>query len=139
MPAEGIATFLIPSSTHMEMAQESPRALKDAVGFMPSSLTHRASAPTRAPSRLVRIRGVHPSPRDVMALSAGGSTGEYRHMLEVPLGTSRLNQRCRILSRSYRTNKGPPQLQRLAICPASNRVPHRLHSKCVALLMKYKV
>src|SRR5579863_5139631 len=84
LPAEGMATFRMPSSTHMEIAHERPRALNDAVGFMPSSFTQRASAPTRAPSRLVRIRGVQPSPNDVMASSAGGSTGAYRHILEGP-------------------------------------------------------
>src|ERR1700745_488044 len=88
-PAEGIATFLIPSSTHIDTAHESPRALNDAVGFRPSSLTHSESAPMRAPMRLVRSSGVQPSPRDTMDASAGGSTGAYRHMLARPFGTSR--------------------------------------------------
>ncbi len=42
LPAEGMATFRMPSSTHMEMAQASPRALNEAVGFSPSSFTHRS-------------------------------------------------------------------------------------------------
>src|ERR1039458_2770670 len=89
LPAEGIATLRMPSSTHIEMAQAKPRALKDAVGFNPSSLTQSASAPNRAPSRLVRTSGVQPSPKLTIEVSAGGSTGAYRHMLEGPLATSR--------------------------------------------------
>ena len=57
LPAEGIATFRMPSSTHMEMAQESPRALNEPVGFSPSSFTHscigaqaRAQPPRCAPA-----------------------------------------------------------------------------------------
>src|SRR4051812_2967354 len=81
LPAEGIATFEIPSSLHMGMAQASPRALNDAVGLTPSSLTHSASAPIRAPRRRARHRGVQPSPRVTMDSLAGGKTGPYRHML----------------------------------------------------------
>ena len=35
LPADGIATFLMPSSTHIETAQERPRALNDAGGIEP--------------------------------------------------------------------------------------------------------
>src|SRR5438093_1306796 len=45
LPADGIATFLIPSSTAIVTAQESPRALKEPVGFSPSSLIQRSEAP----------------------------------------------------------------------------------------------
>src|ERR1700683_1867132 len=79
LPAEGMATFLMPSSTHMETAQESPRALKEPVGFNPSSFTQSDSAPRRDPKRRVRSRGVQPSPRETMDPSEGGSTGAYRH------------------------------------------------------------
>jgi hypothetical protein len=75
LPAEGMATFFTPSSTHMETAQESPRALKDPVGFRPSSFTHSDSAPRREPRRRVRSKGVQPSPNETMDLSDGGSTG----------------------------------------------------------------
>src|ERR1051326_7074962 len=132
-PAEGIATLRMPNSTHIETAQESPRALNDAVGFRPSSFTHSDSAPIRTPSRLARINGVQPSPKLTIDPSEAGKIGAYRHMLARPLGTSRLRQRCRITSRSYRTSRGPPQLQRLATFPASRRVAQRLDSKWVAL------
>jgi len=42
-PAVGIATFVISSSRHIETAQDSPRALNDPVGLIPSSLSHRSS------------------------------------------------------------------------------------------------
>src|SRR5215471_18635016 len=93
LPAEGIATFLMPSSTHIDTAQDRPRALKEAVGFKPSSLTQRFSAPMRAPKRRVRNSGVQPSPRLTILASAGGRTGAYRHMLAGPFGTSRRSQR----------------------------------------------
>ena len=73
----GIATFLMPSSTHMETAQERPRALNDAVGLSPSSLTQSASAPMRCPRRLVRISGVQPSPS--VTIDAGGR-GQHRRV-----------------------------------------------------------
>src|ERR1017187_9731997 len=133
LPAEGIATFLIPSSTHMETAHESPRALNEAVGFSPSSFTQSCSAPMRAPSLLVRTSGVQPSPRVTTDASAAGSTGAYRHIFAGPLATSRRGQRCRITARSYRTSSGPPHTQRLATAAASYLVPHRLHSRWVAL------
>ena len=41
LPADGIARRPRPSSTHMETAQERPRALNDPVGFRPSSFTIR--------------------------------------------------------------------------------------------------
>ena len=75
LPAEGMATFLMPSSTHMETAHESPRALKEPVGFKPSSFTQSDSAPRRDASRRVRTSGVQPSPNDTMDASEGGSTG----------------------------------------------------------------
>src|ERR1041384_3546690 len=92
-PAEGIATLVIPSSTHMEMAQESPRALKDPVGLTPSSLTQRSRAPSRWPRRFVLMSGVMPSPSEVIAAGfETGSTGAYRHMLEGPLGIQSRDQ-----------------------------------------------
>src|SRR6266581_796748 len=93
LPAEGIATLRMPSSAHIEIAQERPRALNEAVGLSPSSFTQSASEPIRAPSRLVLTSGVQPSPSVTMKRSAGGSTGAYRHMLEGPFDTSRRNQR----------------------------------------------
>src|SRR5204863_7898638 len=81
LPADGIATFLMPSSTHMETAQESPRALKEAVGFRPSSLTQSASDPMRCPRRLVWISGVQPSPSVTMEAADAGRIGAYRHMV----------------------------------------------------------
>src|SRR5665811_1913088 len=112
LPAEGIATFLMPSSTHMETAQERPRALNEAVGLSPSSFTQSCSAPMRAPSRLVRTSGVQPSPSVTTDASAAGSTGAYRHMFAGPLAVSRRGQRCRMTARSYRTRSGPPHAQR---------------------------
>ena len=76
LPAEGMATLRMPSSTHIETAQESPRALNEPVGFSPSSFTQSASAPMRAPRRAVRTSGVQPSPSETMDVCrAGGSTG----------------------------------------------------------------
>src|ERR1035441_9095737 len=62
LPAEGMATFRMPSSTHMETAQARPRALNEAVGLSPSSFTQSCSAPMRVPNLLVRTSGVQPSP-----------------------------------------------------------------------------
>src|SRR5262249_46837540 len=118
-PADGMATLEIPNSRHIEMAQESPRALNEAVGFNPSSFTHSASAPSAAPRRQVRISGVQPSPRETMLLSAAGRMGAYRHMLAVPLATERRGQRWRSVFRSYRTSSGPPHSQRFAGAPGS--------------------
>src|SRR5690348_16543001 len=123
-----MATRLIPSSLHMEMAHERPRALNEPVGFRPSSFTQRDSAPMRAPSRGVRHIGVQPSPRITTDPAFGGSTGAYRHMLAGPEATSLLGQRWRMTSRSYRTSSGPPQVQRFASAPASYLELHRLHS-----------
>src|SRR3954468_3291012 len=81
LPADGIATLVMPSSLHIEMAHERPRALNDAVGFSPSSLTHSASAPILAPRRQVRSSGVQPSPSVTTDSGAAGSAGAYRHML----------------------------------------------------------
>jgi hypothetical protein len=66
LPAEGIARTLTPSSTHMEIAQESPRALKEPVGFSPSSLISRSFAPMRAPVRRTDSSGVIPSPSEII-------------------------------------------------------------------------
>ncbi len=74
-PADGIATFWIPSSRHIETAQLSPRALNDPVGFSPSSFTHRWSEPSRAPSRRACTSGVQPSPSVTTDSAAAGSTG----------------------------------------------------------------
>src|ERR1019366_6091801 len=133
LPAEGMSTFRMPSSTHMETAQARPRALNEAVGLSPSSFTQSCSAPMRVPSLLVRTSGVQPSPRVTTLASAGGSTGAYRHMFAGPLATSRRGQRYRMTERSYRTSNGPPHVQRLATARASNLAPQRLHSRWVAL------
>src|SRR5580700_5788982 len=101
LPAEGIATLVIPSSTHIETAHDNPRALNDPVGLMPSSFTHRSLAPSRAPRRLAWISGVMPSPR--LTIAAGfetGSTGAYRHMLEGPLAIQSRFQLSRAFLRS---------------------------------------
>src|SRR5580704_18228789 len=101
LPADGIATLLIPNSTHIETAQDNPRALNDPVGLIPSSFTHRSGTPSRAPRRLVWISGVMPSPR--LTIAAGfetGSAGAYRHMLEGPLARSSRFQLSRAFLRS---------------------------------------
>src|SRR5437899_5105723 len=136
LPAEGIATFLIPSSTHIETAQERPRALNEDVGLRPSSFTQSCSAPMRAPNRRVRTRGVQPSPSVTTDASAAGSTGAYRHMFDGPPATSRRGQRCRMTARSYRTSRGPPQVQRFAAAAASYLAPQRLHSRWVAFAIQ---
>src|SRR5947209_6184041 len=101
LPADGIATLAMPSSTHMEIAHESPRALKDAVGFKPSSLTQRSVAPTARPSRSMRIKGVIPSPRETIAPGLEtGSTGAYRHIVDGPAAIHSRLQLERAFSRS---------------------------------------
>ena len=60
---------------HIDTAHDSPRALKEPVGFSPSSFTHSDSAPICDPSRRVRSSGVQPSPSDTIDASDGGSTG----------------------------------------------------------------
>src|SRR5712691_8720634 len=113
-PAEGIASFGMPSSTAMETAQDRPRALNEPVGLSPSSFTHRWSAPILAPRRLVRTRGVIPSPNETIDSGfRGGSTGAYRHMLFGPSATRSRFQTRRVNSRSYRASRGPPQSHRL--------------------------
>jgi hypothetical protein len=74
-PADGMATLFIPNSRHIETAQESPRALNDAVGLSPSSFTQRSSAPIRAPSFWALNKGVQPSPSVKIEESEGGNTG----------------------------------------------------------------
>ena len=80
-PAEGIATLRMPNSTHMETAQERPRALNEPVGLMPSSLTQNRAR--RASAKLGGVHmGVMPSPSETMLDgSRTGNTGAYRHML----------------------------------------------------------
>src|SRR5947208_3567687 len=81
LPAEGIASRFTPSSRHIEIAQESPRALNDPVGFSPSSLTRRLPAPMRAPVRFAGNSGVIPSPSETIDFwSRTGRAGAYRHM-----------------------------------------------------------
>jgi hypothetical protein len=75
LPAEGIATFRMPSSTHMETAQERPRALNEAVGFSPSSFTHSSLGADARAQPPVRTSGVQPSPSVTMDSLAGGSSG----------------------------------------------------------------
>ena len=48
LPAVGIATFWMPSSRHIDTAQESPRALNEPVGLTPSSFSQRLSHSTRS-------------------------------------------------------------------------------------------
>src|ERR1051326_5181892 len=82
-PAEGMAILRMPSWRAIVIAVVMPRALKEAVGFIPSSLTHRSLAPIAAPRRDARIRGVMPSPRETIDSGrAGGSTGRYRQRSE---------------------------------------------------------
>ena len=97
LPAEGIATFLMPSSTHMETAQESPRALNEPVGFRPSSFTHRSSAPMRAPSRRVRTSGVMPSPSETIGrFGRAAAPARSATCWKGRAATSRRRQRCRM-------------------------------------------
>ena len=50
VPAEGIATFWMPSSAHIEMAQERPRALNEPVGIQAFVFHPQMPAPIRSPS-----------------------------------------------------------------------------------------
>src|SRR5580693_4087934 len=84
-----MATLRMPSSTHIDTAQESPRALKEPVGLIPSSFTHKLLAPSRLPNLRVLSRGVIPSPSETMEDgSRTGSTGAYRHIVEGPLASA---------------------------------------------------
>src|ERR1700733_2687285 len=72
-PAGGAAIFLRPKWRAIVTAAERPRALKDPVGFRPSSLMT-----TPGYSRL-RSMGVKPSPR--VTGGASGRTASYRHIV----------------------------------------------------------
>ena len=73
LPAEGMASFVSPSSFALEVAIANPRALKLPVGSRDSSLTHNALSPNRSPSRLAGTSGVVDSPKDT--IFAGSITG----------------------------------------------------------------
>src|ERR1019366_10528213 len=60
-------------------------------------------------------------------------------MLAGPLATARRGQRWRSVSRSKRTNNGPPQVHRLATWSAGYVCLQRLHSRRVALGIKEQV
>ena len=65
LPAEGMASLRMPSSTAMETAQERPRALNEPVGLRPSSFTHKLfGAEARAQARGGQERGHALAERD---------------------------------------------------------------------------
>src|ERR1700735_3899885 len=72
LPAEGMATFFKPYALHIVTAADRPRALKEPVGFSPSSLMYTLAL------RRLRIIGVLPSPSDTGSTS--GNNLAKRHM-----------------------------------------------------------
>ena len=81
LPADGTASFCKPNCFAIEMAADMPRALKLCVGFCDSSLTHKRSVPTRAPSRGAGNKGVKPSSSvTTLPPARTGMTSRYRHI-----------------------------------------------------------
>jgi len=64
LPAVGAARVFAPSCLARVTAAVMPRALKEPVGFSPSSLTKRHCKPIDAPRRLAWTKAVIPSPRE---------------------------------------------------------------------------
>ena len=125
----------MPSSTHMEMAQESPRALNDPVGFRPSSLISRSVAPMRvagaagAEAAASSLRPVRQSrfhaERAKPERSATWSSGAVAKRVAGP-GSRGAVQIVADQQRSAAFAEVPA-------LPASNFRLHRLHSRCVIL------
>ena len=80
LPAVGMASEAMPSSTARDTAMHRPRALNEPVGLSPSSLSWRLLSPTRLPMRGAASSGVPPSPSS--RRNRGSRTGRmsaYRH------------------------------------------------------------
>ena len=140
LPAEGIATFLMPSSTHIETAQERPRALNDAVGFSPSSFTHSCSAPMRAPSRL------RPDQRRPAFSERDDRRFGRRQHGRIPPHVGGAARPHRAAASGAGSRQIVPDQQRSAAtcrgwppAAASYFVPQRLHSRWVALGIQVEV
>ena len=81
LPAEGIIRPFTPKVRALVTAMPSPRALKEPVGFCPSSLPQIRPTPTWAASRGSSSSGVPPSPRVTgSSPSARGTSSRKRYM-----------------------------------------------------------
>jgi len=104
LPAVGSAIVRMPSALAMLTAADNPLALKEFVGFCPSSFIYRCPKPRLAPRRGAWTSGVMPSP-SVTGVAAG-MTSSYRHIEFVrAFSASRLSV-CAALARSYRARSG---------------------------------
>src|ERR1041385_9165588 len=65
LPAVGIMQAFIPASRALEIAMQRPLALKDPVGFMPSSFIQTEERSVSLPRRVLEITGVKPSPKEI--------------------------------------------------------------------------
>ena len=104
LPAEGMMTPRAPSVRAFVIAMPRPRALKDPVGFWPSSFPHTWRRPRCAARRRRARSGVPPSPSVTgTSSSASGVSSRKRYM---PGGRCRNASRLTVAltrSRSYRT------------------------------------
>ena len=130
-PAEGMISWVNPTSLALETAAAKPRALKVPVGFNPSSLMYKLGIPRDAPNREACSRGVPPSPNVMMSSGRdAGSNSEKAHMPAcrpsmASRATSRFNR-----GRSYRASNTLLHAVQVRIgfsCGYS--APHTLHSR----------
>src|SRR2546423_4586912 len=77
-----------PRSTAFETATVIPRSLKEQVGFRPSYFKYTSqSRPTISLSRGEKIKGVPPSPNEMIGVeSETGRNSRYRAMTPLPRG-----------------------------------------------------
>jgi hypothetical protein len=81
LPAEGIIKPFTPRVRALVTAIPSPRALKEPVGFCPSSLPQRRPTPTCAASRGSSSSGVLPSPSATgSSPSTSGTSSRNRYI-----------------------------------------------------------
>ena len=120
-PAEGMATFFTPNALATLIATEIPRALKDPVGFRPSSLIQ-----TLGNSRLGRT-GVKPSP-SVTGLTSGRTSRYRQRFASRPARAPRVN--FSLTFRSYRANRIPLSFAQTFWGMSDRRcAPHFVHSR----------
>src|SRR5437667_11502246 len=110
LPAVGAANTLAPSCLARETAAVIPRALKEPVGFNPSSLTYRHCKPMEAPRRPTWIKAVMPSPSETGA--SLGKTSAYRHRVRGRVFKLSRRRVAAARRRSYRAKRGFPQVHR---------------------------
>src|SRR5579872_1180255 len=131
LPADGSAAARAPSSFALLTAAESPLALNDPVGFIPSSLTNTWRSPSFAATRGSGRSGVIPSPRVTML--PGSSTGinsRYRHIVGARPAMISRDTPDLARSRSYRGYSTLPHLAHTVWSSSALYVaPQAVHSR----------